>query len=130
MGMPLYAALSPQERVALLAHELAHGVNGDPNRGFFVGTALYSLAMWHDTIRGDEIIVGSISGTITNTILRILSGVPWALYTLMAHLVWRDSPAAEYLADYLAAQTGGTNAEVSQLHKIRYAERYYEIASH
>jgi Zn-dependent protease with chaperone function len=128
MGIPLYVALLPRERIALLSHELAHGVNGDPNRGFFVHTALHSLAIWHATLRGDEVVVYSISGTISNAILRVLSGVPWVLFSLMAHLVWRDSQRAEYLADYLAAQTGGTSAQVALLQKTRHAGRYYQMA--
>ena len=40
LGLPLLAALGPQERVALLAHELAHARNGDSGRGLFIGSAV------------------------------------------------------------------------------------------
>ena len=33
LGLPLVSVLEPQERVALIAHEIAHDVNGDPARG-------------------------------------------------------------------------------------------------
>ncbi|HEY7296021.1 MAG TPA: M48 family metalloprotease [Dehalococcoidia bacterium] len=34
LGQPLPLTLDSQERVALLGHELGHGVNGDAVRGF------------------------------------------------------------------------------------------------
>ena len=42
IGLPLFAILDDAERVSVLGHELAHGVNGDPTRGFVVGTAMIS----------------------------------------------------------------------------------------
>src|SRR2546423_2523593 len=33
LGMPLWQSMAPQQRVALLGHELGHFVNGDPRRG-------------------------------------------------------------------------------------------------
>ena len=38
IGLPLWDALPPQERIALLCHELAHGVNGDSRHGLVVDT--------------------------------------------------------------------------------------------
>ncbi len=43
LGLPLLAALEPDERVALAAHELAHARNGDSSRGLVVGSALRGL---------------------------------------------------------------------------------------
>src|SRR5207247_2018650 len=43
LGLPLLSALTPQERVALIAHELGHGRNGDARRGFVVGSAVNGL---------------------------------------------------------------------------------------
>ena len=43
LGLPLLVALDPQERVALIAHELAHARNGDASRSFVVGGALTEL---------------------------------------------------------------------------------------
>lgn len=40
LGLPLLYALPPQERVAVIAHELAHARNGDPTRTGLIGTAL------------------------------------------------------------------------------------------
>ncbi len=128
LGVPLFTSLAPQERIALLAHELAHGVNGDPNRGFFVGTALRSLSMWYVTLRVENIEVESIPGTIANLLMRIAAFVPLALWIVLAHLIWRDSQRAEYLADYLASQLSGTDAQIGLLQKLRHADRYFELA--
>ena len=40
MGLPLLAALTPPERVALIAHELGHFVNHDARRGRFTEPAV------------------------------------------------------------------------------------------
>jgi heat shock protein HtpX len=40
IGLPLWAALSPQGRLALLGHEIGHLVNGDPNRGLLTQPAV------------------------------------------------------------------------------------------
>jgi heat shock protein HtpX len=47
LGLPLLSILDARETTALLAHELGHCVNGDPKRGHYIGTALYSLIRWH-----------------------------------------------------------------------------------
>jgi hypothetical protein len=44
LGLPLWDALTPQQRVALIGHEFAHGVNGDSRHGLIVGTSLSTLA--------------------------------------------------------------------------------------
>ncbi len=43
LGLPLLTILEPQERIAILSHELAHGVNGDPARGFVMQTTISTL---------------------------------------------------------------------------------------
>src|SRR5205823_3116489 len=51
VGLPLMTVLDPQERVALLAHEIGHLVNGDPARGGVTGSALATLREWYILIR-------------------------------------------------------------------------------
>ncbi len=43
LGLPLLVALEPQQRVALIAHEIGHDRNGDLVRGLFVGSAVSGL---------------------------------------------------------------------------------------
>jgi heat shock protein HtpX len=68
LGLPLVSILNGEERVALLAHELAHSVNGDPNRGFFVGTAISSLAQWHYLLRPNRIWQRQPHGTAISSL--------------------------------------------------------------
>jgi len=103
IGLPLFKILAPQERIALLAHEIGHGVNGDPTRGFIVGTALNSLNEWYRILQLSVGIVAAIPGL-------------W-LYTL-ALLMFRDQQKAEYLADHLAAGVAGTEGQLGLLRKL------------
>jgi Zn-dependent protease with chaperone function len=50
LGLPLLAVLDPQQKVALMAHEMAHGVNGDPVRSLFVGSAVDALQAWYNLL--------------------------------------------------------------------------------
>lgn len=135
IGLPLFAILTPQERVAILAHELAHGVNGDPRRSFFLGAAVRSLLQWHQLFRPDHLqlatdryATGAIGGflvfashSLANVIMYSLSRVPWLGAYLLSHLIWRDSQRAEYYADWLAATVSGTEAALTALEKLHYA---------
>ncbi|HYP40142.1 MAG TPA: M48 family metallopeptidase [Chloroflexia bacterium] len=128
IGLPLLDALEPQERVALLSHEVAHGVNGDPTRGFFVGTALNSLIQWYGIVHpgaiwdtdNDE----SILAVPGNLMRAAFAAVVWSWYMALVHLVWRDMQRAEYLADYLASAVSGTDAMISLLHKLEFADTF------
>lgn len=139
IGLPLFAILTPQERIAILAHEIAHGVNGDPTRGLLTWTAIQSLVQWHRLLLPDRIwefgtrryqrghslgCLLSLSGTLTNALLLGISALPrLAAYTL-SHLLWRDSQRAEYLADTLAARASGTEAALGALDKLHYSSMY------
>jgi Zn-dependent protease with chaperone function len=134
LGLPLFAILNPQERVAILAHELAHGVNGDLTRGLMVGSALNALIRWHRIFQPDALqsdlsryqsgttagFVSLILNLITNQIMRLLALIPWLGSYLLVHLLWRSTQRAEYYADLLAAQTASSAAKINALNKIHY----------
>ena len=128
LGLPLFAILKPQERVALLGHEIAHGANGDPTRSFFVGSAVYSLNRWYMLLHPDELwdprgsIITIISTFVSNLVLFGLSQVAKFWLYLLAHLLFRDMQRAEYLADHMAAQASGTQAQLGMLQKIHMAD--------
>jgi Zn-dependent protease with chaperone function len=123
LGLPLLSVLNSQEKVALLAHELAHGANGDVRRGLVVGTAVSSLVEWYLMIRpaslwsyehGIENIV-----VVPANLLRLgLSEVVKLVLYVLVHLLWHDSQRAEYFADYLSAQVAGTDAAQTTLNKL------------
>ena len=117
IGLPLWATLEPQERVALLGHELGHFVNGDIRRGPLTQvaeTTLGRVAHLFDTDgnAGDGFI-GYLTAIITRALGWVVSTVARTLQLLLVWTSQRDSQRAEYLADELAARAGGTDAAVS-----------------
>ncbi|GAB4208849.1 MAG: hypothetical protein OHK0022_39010 [Roseiflexaceae bacterium] len=136
IGLPLFAILTSEEKVALLAHEVAHGVNHDPLRGWFVGTAVNTLKRWTYLLKptrprvgdGSEVGCLAVMSTITSRlVLGVLSIVPWLLGYVLVQLLWRDSQRAEYLADSLAARASGTTAMLGLLEKLRYIGTFEHI---
>ena len=117
IGLPLFAILDDAERVSVLGHELAHGVNGDPTRGFVVGTAINSLAGWYRMLHPGRIgggIIEMFSQVIMLGLARVVLSVAVALIYLLSHTKQR----AEYLADALGARAGGTAAALRLLEKL------------
>lgn len=129
LGLPLFWTLDGQERLALIGHEIAHGVNGDPARGFFLATAIDTLERWHfilATAQARVVSDGSIfgfiayiSGMIGGILMRMLAVLPWLGSYAMATLFFRESQRAEYLADYLGATVSGSDAAISTLAKLQ-----------
>jgi Zn-dependent protease with chaperone function len=125
--VPLWAILDPEERIALVAHELAHNINGDANRGFFVGSAISSLLRWYWILHPRQLLADHELG---------LLAVPWHLLTYgvsqfiwfwaygLSHLLWRDSQRAEYLADAHAARVAGTAATLALMEKLHYEHTF------
>jgi Zn-dependent protease with chaperone function len=123
LGLPLWVILTAEERVSLVGHELGHSVNGDASRSFFVYSAVRSLTTWSQILRPAAIWdradgwIGFLAIPL-NLILLGVARLAWlSAYGLM-HLLWRNKQRSEYLADYLAAQAGGTAAALSVLHKM------------
>ncbi len=118
LGLPLFEALAPEPRVALIGHELGHGRNGDVRRGLFVGTAVNSLAEIYNVLAPYDVMpdfMGGLGGfeRVINVFFRILSRPFWWLLQLELHLLLRDDQRAEYYADALAADVAGTDATVA-----------------
>ena len=123
VGLPLLAALEPQERVALVAHELAHGRNGDARRGAFVGSAVRALGDIYWIIGPEDLSDREpwelgIFDRIVNVFLWVVSRPAYGLLLLELHLLLRDSQRAEYLADALAAEIAGTEATIALSEKL------------
>lgn len=132
LGLPLLSILDHREKTALIGHELAHGTNGDPLRGFFIRTAVNSLVEWHRILHPDEIwdSTAGIEGLLMipiNVALIGVSYIPWLGAYALSHLIWHDSQRAEYLADYLASAVSGTDAMLSMLEKLHY-QRTFSVA--
>jgi hypothetical protein len=110
LGLPLWHTLTPQQRVALLGHELGHYANGDHRHGLVVGTALNTLGTWLDVLRPNS----GHRRDLTHTLANWLIAVPWfvvlCLIRLLDHFTLRASQRAEYRADAIAARVGSTEA--------------------
>lgn len=117
LGLPFWMSLRPQERVALLGHEIAHGVNGDSTRGGVIGTALHTLDTWIALLRANAFPSTEASDVFSRAATWALSLPIAALQTFLAHLLWYDKQKAEFLADYLGATVAGTPATIGALTK-------------
>jgi Zn-dependent protease with chaperone function len=116
VGLPLWATLEPQERVALLGHELGHFVNGDVRRGPLTQVAETTLGRVAQLFAIDGTAVGGfieyVATIITRALGRLVSAMARVLQLLLVWTSQRDSQRAEYLADEMAARAGGTDAAV------------------
>ncbi|MBT2383288.1 M48 family metallopeptidase [Streptomyces sp. ISL-11] len=116
LGLGIWRVLSPQERVALLGHELGHFAHGDIRYGAITGEALRSLSTWHYALaptpaRGP---VDWFVNGVTFLPRRAVQG----LLLLLDHLSLRSSQRAEYLADADAAVVGSTEAAVGLMDRL------------
>lgn len=116
IGLPLLTSLEPEERVALLAHELAHAKNGDSSRGLVIGGAVGALIELYLLIEPDPHPVGM--DILINWVFAIVARPVRWLIQLEFHLLRRDSQRAEYLADALAASVAGSEAVVALHEKL------------
>lgn len=117
IGFPLWIALRPQERVALLGHEMGHFANEDSARSLLITPALTYFGRLARTVKppGGHIVLEGISGLFLLA-WRLIGGL-LALVLSMVHLGLnvigaRQGRRDELYADHLAAKAGGTSAAV------------------
>lgn len=116
IGVPLWELLSPQQRLAVLAHEVAHGANSDTEYGFVVRSALYTLRRWYAVTHPLTLVTRRTRLRTRNVVDVIL---PFHIfYRGATALLLRSKPRAEYLADALAAQVASTGAMVEALERM------------
>ncbi|WP_214325167.1 M48 family metallopeptidase [Nonomuraea sediminis] len=121
LGYPLWLVLTPQERIALLGHELAHSSNGDSRHGVVVGTAFGALAELRSAARSDReavpehglfVLVGHWASQVVLWLLRLTVG---GFDTVLELVNLRSSQRAEYRADAMSVEIAGTVAAASAL---------------
>ena len=114
LGVVLWGVLSPQQRVALLGHEIGHFVNGDIRRGLLTQVPLTTLGRLADLFRTPRATVsgpgGWLAALVVPVLLRTVRGVIRSGHIVLVWLALRESQHAEYLADELAAKAGGGTA--------------------
>lgn len=110
LGLPLWEILTPQQRIALLGHELGHYGNGDTRHGLVLGTAFRSLAAWRYYFSPTP------NPNIVQMVVNLACFVPGLLVQgvlmLLDQLTLRATQRAEYLADRTATRAGSTEAAV------------------
>ncbi|MBC7268434.1 MAG: M48 family metalloprotease [Streptomyces sp.] len=121
LGLPLWEALTPRQRVALLGHELGHFVNGDTRHGLVVATAYRSLTVWHDYFHPYPDPNTPLE-LLTNLVLLPLRLVTGGLLALLDLVALRASQRGEYLADSAAARAGSTEAAVGLMDRLLVTE--------
>jgi Zn-dependent protease with chaperone function len=119
IGLPFWIALDAEERIALISHEIAHGVNGDFSRGFIIGTAVHTqLDKWLAFLQRRAYVGMTFADIMLYLMLWLVSGPVALIRTLLVHLLWQDSQRAEYLADHLAASLAGTDSIIRVLERL------------
>jgi len=118
LGLPLWAALDAQERVALLGHELGHFVNGDVRRGLLTQAAETTLGHVANLLAPAPSGVGGIIEAVTRSVGWVLSRTAMLLQLVLIWISQRDSQRAEYLADELGARAAGTAAAIGLADKL------------
>ncbi|MFD3547113.1 M48 family metallopeptidase [Streptomyces sp. NPDC058655] len=116
LGAGLWEVLSPQERVALLGHELGHFANGDVRSSFLTHGALRTLAHWYSLLVPHPL--GSLLDLCVNTLVFLPRWAVYGLFLLLDGLTMRASQRAEYQADAGAARAGSTAAAVTLLDRL------------
>lgn len=137
LGAPLMAILQPSERLAVLAHELSHGANGDPLRSMYLQGAVNTLASWGTSARppgigtlGDGMPFGpiiSLLGIPINLLMLAVSEALLAAARGLLLLVMRQSQRAEYKADLLAASVAGSKEMMTALEKTYLGDSVLEL---
>jgi len=130
LGLPLWETLGPEQRLALLGHELGHGVNGDARRGGWIGSALRSLEEWYRLLRPGRIMVRGGRGGNPGGGIAILGEMVarWAMvvfaelvllaYRLLTRLTRLSGRRAEYLADGFGVRVAGVDATAGMLRAL------------
>jgi Zn-dependent protease with chaperone function len=131
LGLPLWEALTPQSRVAMLGHEVGHGVNGDLRSALVVSSALESLQLWRyfmrpelsrhqpRRVRRSAARAGAGGAAFGELVAAVVQLPIYLLATgyqrLLLRIDSRSRQRAEYLADELAVRVGSRPATVAVL---------------
>jgi Zn-dependent protease with chaperone function len=134
IGLPLWAGLRPQERLAVLAHELSHGRHGDAFSYWLIHSAWSVLRGLRTTFTEREIdrvrreagrrdaSGASFVGRLLNaTVGLLVRAAGW----LLNRLWLRSSQRAEYLADRKAGDIAGSETTAQALERILLADTSY-----
>lgn len=127
LGLPYFQCLRPQERVALLGHEMGHFANGDVRTGLLTRPALETFgtlaAVFYPDrgarARSDDAfgfgLMVYVSELVAKPVLYLLSYSCFLIHLGINMIGARHSQRAEYYADLLSARVAGSKATASSL---------------
>ncbi|WP_375488981.1 M48 family metalloprotease [uncultured Jatrophihabitans sp.] len=137
IGLPLWAAIDDDARLALLGHEVGHLVNGDPTTalyGVWGGGSIQRLAEIFSPRKARTFVREShiqSFESFAGLVLSVLFVVPYLVFSGLATVLWRlsmrDQKQAEIYADALGLRLGGS-AGLIGLHKALLFDRTIETA--
>lgn len=116
LGAPLWVALTPQARVALLGHEIGHLAHGDLLSSRYVGSAYNTLGRWVDLLDplGSELFLHS-----TPVLVRAAMAPPRLVVSAYLRLLDAVNSAAsrrqELFADLASAVAAGSDGAIDSL---------------
>ncbi|MEU9193257.1 M48 family metalloprotease [Streptomyces hundungensis] len=120
IGLALWEVLDPQERVALLGHELGHYAHGDVRHGRLVGTALQSLHHWLYFLTPVPTLYRrrTVPELAAAALISVPRSVFHAVALLLEGLALRGSQRSEYLADRAAVRVGSAAAATRMMDRL------------
>ncbi len=127
IGLPLWLALRPQERLAVIGHEIAHGVNNDATRGLVIFSALSALHEWIGLLQNPFYHATTPTERFDGYVTWLLSLPFVAVQSLLVQLLYLDKQQAEYFADYLASTVAGTETMVATLRRLGCGEHLGDV---
>lgn len=117
IGAPLWAALSPEERIAVLGHELGHLANSDVRSSRIVASALTSLAQWTEVFA-----MRTVTYSRAYAIQLLLQVVLWPVRVVLTGylrvitlLAAASHRRQEHYADLASAVAGGSDGACRML---------------
>ncbi len=121
----LWHIASREERIAILAHEIGHLVNGDPLRSGLAAQAYWVLGRWHGLAEPQNSAGESLASEVVQIPLTLFIEV---FEALLVRLTYPDSQRAEYIADAMAADVAGRDSAVSALETLELMQLAVEQA--
>lgn len=134
LGLPLWEALAAEQKIAVLGHEFAHGVNGDARHGAIVGTSIGTLARLQDMLRPGRRRRRRSRGNVAlaelvaRPLQALLCAMVGAVLMLQQLISLRAGQRAEYLADAIAARIASPGAVAGMLDTIATGRDTYSFA--
>jgi Zn-dependent protease with chaperone function len=117
-GLPLWDSLPEDQRLAMLGHEFAHGVNGDALHGTVVSTSVTTLVRLYRVLHPGRLDISDPVPAI-ELLVRVVLSLPRGIVVgvLMAQqlIALRARQRAEYLADVVAARVASPASAANAL---------------